>query len=330
MAFLVAGAAAHGGAALASALARRGREVELAGAFEHPADAAALEWLGARVRVPTTELGARPQNAALRAAVARASAIVVVGDATDPAYDVDLTLALFDDSVAGPRRPPIVRISALPPWAGAETEGVVVRAGRAALRDFPAGLPEERTAGALAEADLALLAAASTREAPAAVVRSGELVSPGRFSFAPGDLVSRAVLAAALGADEPSDLEPTTTFDLADAWSLAGGVEAVFARIDDLAGGVIHLCGGRTGRATVAEIDGLLERFATAPWPRPVRAGEPRTFLLDDTRSRAAIGDIPAVHARTAVERFRRFALARADALSSLLGARPSGAPAAF
>jgi len=320
MAFLIAGSAARGGAALASGLARRGRDVVLASRRHLQAEADSAEWLGARVRVPECVLGDRPTASSLRDVVARASAVVIVGDAADRAFDLELTLALSDAAAAAPRRPPILRVAALPPGAGADAEAVVVRDGRARLRDFPEGLPEERSVAALEDSDRALLESAATRELRAAVLRSAELVAPGRFAFGPDDVVCRAVLASTHGADPGTALDGASCVDLVDGWSLAKAVESAVERIEALAGEVLHVAGGRNARVTMAEVDDVAERYAE-------RAGPARAWCLDDSRTRVITGAQPTTYARVAITRLRRFATAHRERLAASLPPVPSAIP---
>lgn len=324
MRLLVAGSAARLGVALATALHDRGHVVHVADRF-HDAESRLAAEIWNRWHPDSSAFALEgPPLAELRPVVARQDALVIVGDPEDSGFDVDLTLAIADAAVALPRALPIVRLTALAADAGVEREAVRVVRGRAELRDFPDGIPIERTASALDEADRALRLVATMRDHACVLLRASECLAPGRIRFAAGELANAAALARAL--DLPSNpTAPETTLDLLDGATLATAVERAAQRAALLSGSILHVTGGGGARLAMRDVEHHLDLLHSPEPPLGAPEGafadramlgapEPaaRAHLLDDAASRDALGLAEVTWAPRALERFHRFAASHA------------------
>jgi hypothetical protein len=218
--------------------------------------------------------------------------VVICGDARDEAADMEQTLAAVDAVAGSKRHPPIVRVSTLGGDAGAESEPVVLRAGRAQLRDLPRGIPESRTASALLPPDLALLEACAARELAGVILRTAELLSPLRTSFDPADVVSRTIRAAKAAAP----LDPRSTLEVLDADTLAQALEAIVAAAESVAGEALHAGGGPGSRISFGELlEAIGLELSSSPAPLRVHA-------LDDDRTRRRLAFSAGTDALAAIQ----------------------------
>ena len=264
MRIVVAGSGPRMGFALAKALARRGHDVAMSDRPE-PRD------------------------------TGRAEAVVLVGDPDAPALDLDRTLDAVDAASAARARPALVRLSALGGQDAAEDEAIVVRAGRAQLRDLRNGIPEARTFARLPDTDRAFRQACVARDLHGVVLRAAELVSADRSQFGIADLVSRALVDAATHVSPTSHVDGASTFDVIDSAALAAAVETLAERASELAGDVLHLSGGATGRITLAAIHDAIGAAV-----KVTSAGHLVAHLLDDAQSRRRVS-LPVTDAAAAI-----------------------------
>jgi nucleoside-diphosphate-sugar epimerase len=316
---LVAGAAARLGAALGSAVAERGHEVAVADrAVELDTRHAAGWFLRSNSRGEFLDLRSDALLTQLKPALARADAIVIAANPRDVDFDLDLTIAIAEGIVSLSRGTPIIRLTT----AGGAGETVSLSRGRARLRDFPLGLPVERTLASLGEADRALRLISTMRDHRCVLVRPAECIAPGRFAFETTDAASLALLSRVLAAPT-IDAAPRTSVDLVDARLLAAAVEKCAGQAEALDGQVLHLTGGpacRLDLRQVLEIQAPLLGGAAAAWsdggfePRP--SSPAAAHLLDDGSSRRSLRFSDLTWAPRAIAAFQGFAAAHAPEFS--------------
>jgi hypothetical protein len=259
---------------------------------------------------PALELGAGNLLLQVKDSAAAADAVVLVGNPRDESLDLDVSLAIADALASMARAIPMVRLTAVAGDAGTESEPIAVVRGRAMLRDLPEGIPIERTADALGEADRAIRLAATMRDQHCVLLRSAECVAPGRLEVLPDELASSAIHDSICGV--ASAHAPESATDLIDAASLASALERIVAKERRLGGSILHITGGPACRLSVREIQQQQNASAREPSPERTHSWEsprPRAHLLDDASSRRELAFSELAWAPRVLDRFRHFAM---------------------
>ncbi|MBI3819968.1 MAG: hypothetical protein HY286_14830 [Planctomycetes bacterium] len=312
MRMLVAGSLAGLGASLGESLLFRHHEVTWIERGTERNAAAARAWLRQKHRgcavhlTPTGKIRAQVESC-----IASTDAIISIGDPRDPAADLELALALADAVSRAEVPIPIIRIPALLPSDGFDQEWVVMRDRRAALRDFPHGIPEERTRRCFRETDRALCLLCDAKALQIVFLRFAEPVMPGRFEFDPGEILTNLTLQFVRGERGDDSFHTATSVEIVDGEAAAIAIEAAVARIDRLCGSVLHISGGRASTLQIEEALEILQNrdgFAGESAVDDYTSAQPRARSLDDRVSRRFVPELVHTSARHALERFYTFA----------------------
>ncbi|MFN0207329.1 MAG: hypothetical protein ACKVS6_13570 [Planctomycetota bacterium] len=314
MRILVAGPIAETALSIASALASRGHDLCIADRIDTTiGEEAARLWRAWRPGAGFLNLTNIPSPHALRDLADYYHAIVICNNDTGSAFYTDLSISLADAAAARDEARPILKFTDLSPCAGVDIGNIRVRNGACEYKDFPSGIPEIRTLGALSDGDRALRLIATMRDQPILFLRFGELIAPGRLQFSSGDCFNHMTLAA-LGHERESNTNDQiqysidSTSDVADAHALSIVIERLLVNIPSAGAGMFHFNGGPAARITLGQAFEYLQLLQKQQFPFPFSdTAAPEARVLDDRGSRSGTG-APRVCARAAIEQYYHFA----------------------
>lgn len=261
---LIVGDLARLGAALGAALRSRHHSVTIAmhASLLQNEQRRALQWwraLGGGASFSTFHDGNALRVLAREAS--KAGAILSVGLLGNPSADLEQMMLAADAALHTRCGIPLVRFTSISPDSGGSTAGLQIRNDVAAARDFTDGIPTERTAFALDEADRAFRLFLTMRDAAGAVVRVPEVLAAGRFQFDPAEIIPNLVLKYTHTpvSGEDTEVHPASIADVLDAHCLATGVEAVLAGMKNPCEPLVHITGGPRARVTASQASAILD-----------------------------------------------------------------------